>query len=116
SQDLNATVVDLLGAYDARASFPYADLATGHSLFRDEGRGHPLFVATSTAVWESDDSKYGEINGDLVDMTSEGTGNNWRCFDLAHDPAEHRSLPQQKCPGMAAAVMKEFPGVLTAPR
>lgn len=116
SQDLNATVLDLFGVYDVRSTFPYADLATGYSVFRDEGRGHPLFVATSTAVWASDDSKYGEIHGNLVDVTSEGKGNNWRCFDLSRDPHEHNPMSQLKCPGMADEIMREYPGVLAAPR
>lgn len=112
SQDFNATMVDLLGAYDARASFPFASLATGHSLFRDEGRGLPMFAATSTAVWQSDESKFAVISG--AHKLIGTAGGYWACHDLVLDPKEHDNRALRQC-NMTKELLAEFPELKPPP-
>jgi arylsulfatase A-like enzyme len=109
SQDLNATLVDAIGAYDARATFPYADLATGDSLLRTAGPAKPLYMATSTAVWEADDPKYGGFFNSKVVVTSQA--GNWDCFLLGVDPKEQTWRPAKACGDLPDGVMRAFPGL-----
>lgn len=111
SQDLNATMVDLFGETDARPTFPFASLATGHSLLRAPGASDPpLYVATSTAVWEADDPKYGVIeNGEKLVTSQAG---NWDCYVLGTDPKEHTWRNPSVCgQEMSNGVMQAFPGL-----
>jgi membrane-anchored protein YejM (alkaline phosphatase superfamily) len=61
SQDIHATIVDLLGVSKARNDLPFAKDIAGRSLLRP--RGHTdeptVLLSTSTGVWEADDPKYG---------------------------------------------------------
>jgi hypothetical protein len=87
SQDVNATVLDLLGVLDARASFPFADRLTGRSLMRRPGRDEPrVLLSTASGVWEPDDAKYGVMQGDLLAVKS--VSGAWWCYDLKADPDE----------------------------
>ncbi|MGH7327719.1 MAG: hypothetical protein ACREJX_05155, partial [Polyangiaceae bacterium] len=113
SQDFHETVIDLFGVYDAKSTFPFSSLATGHSLLRSEGQGQPLFVATSTAVWESDESKYGVIEGDKKLFAT--VGGYWACFNLRLDPAEHSPTPLWFCKGMDRELLHEFPDLKPRP-
>ncbi len=107
SQDFHETVIDLFGEYDARSTFPFSSLATGHSLLREEGQGLPLFVATSTAVWESDESKYGVIEGDKKLFAT--AGGYWACLNLKTDPFERAVASLHFCRGMDTLLLHEFP-------
>ena len=111
SQDLNATMVDLFGETDARPTFPFASLATGHSLLRAPGASDPpLYVATSTAVWEADDPKYGVIENGKKLVTSQA--GNWDCYVLGTDPKEHTWRNPSVCgQEMSNGVMQAFPGL-----
>ncbi|MEO8876864.1 MAG: sulfatase-like hydrolase/transferase [Polyangiaceae bacterium] len=110
SQDLNATIIDLFGVTDARPTFPYASLATGHSLLRPPGPAEPLYVATSTAVWEADDPKYGVIFNGRKLVTSQA--GDWSCYVIAFDPKEGNWRPNTACGSeMVNDLAHEFPGL-----
>lgn len=109
SQDLNATLVDLLGAYDSRSAFPFSNLATGQSLLRPQVVPETLYMSTSTAVWEADDPKYGAVSGNRVVVTSEA--GNWDCYLLNIDPHESTWRPPSACGDLPAGVMHQFPGL-----
>jgi membrane-anchored protein YejM (alkaline phosphatase superfamily) len=109
SQDLNATLVDLLGAYDVRKTFPFSNLATGQSLVRREVSPERLYMSTSTAVWQADDPKYGVVYGNRVLITSEA--GNWDCYLLATDPHESSWHPASACGDLANGVVHQFPGL-----
>jgi hypothetical protein len=92
TQDVNATVLDLLGVLDQRAAFPFADLLTGRSLLRAPPPGEPMvLMSTASGVWEPDDAKYGAMKGDMLAVRSMGGG--WWCYDVRTDPGEHMGHP-----------------------
>jgi hypothetical protein len=108
-QDVNATIVDLLGVGDERATLPFATLVTGRSLLRPRDAAHEptALLATETSVWEPDDARFGAMLGDRV-VIGAPTGS-WLCFDTAHDPAERTPLPPSACADLAATVKGAFP-------
>ncbi len=110
SQDVQATVVDLLGAFDARSSFPFASLVTGRSLVRPATADEPTaIISTSSGVWEADDPKYGVMRGERLLVGS--AKNHWMCFDIARDPHEGTPLSGRNCGTMVDAANLAFPGV-----
>ncbi len=106
TQDVHATVVDLLGLHGARGSLPFADKTVGRSLLRPADREPAMLLATSTAVWEPTDTLYGVMLGErLLVGTSRAT---WKCFDIAADPGERRPLPADNCGEMAEIARREL--------
>ena len=96
SQDVNATVLDLLGVLGERRSFPFAERLTGRSLVRRPGRDEPrVLLSTASGVWEPDDAKYGVMQGDLFAVKSASGA--WWCFDIKADPDERS--PRGMLPG-----------------
>jgi len=109
SQDISATLVDLVGARDARRTLPFANLATGRSLLRPMGPPHASLLATETAVWEPNDAQFGAMSDDRLLVGS--AASRWRCFDLAADPGEKRALDADACGPLRAMAERAFPGV-----
>jgi hypothetical protein len=115
AQDVHATLVDLLGLDEARSTLPQAGLVRGRSLLR----ARPLspepsaLLATSTAVWEPDDARYGVMRGDKLLVSS--AQRSWVCFDLLRDPDEHKALPAPACGRLLETAREAFAGVDVPP-
>jgi hypothetical protein len=108
--DVHETVVDLFGIEDARASFPFASDVTARSLLRRrDPSSDPIAVfATSTAVWEPDDARFGVGFHEKKLWGAPGLA--WSCYDVASDPRELHPLPATNCgPGMNDAAKRAFP-------
>jgi arylsulfatase A-like enzyme len=110
TRDVNATILDLLGALDARPGFPFASRLAGRSLLRAPAP-NPLAVPMSTesGVWEPDDPKYGIMQDDVLVVRSAPSP--WRCFDAREDPTQHRTAKGGACDALAAAGNHTFPGL-----
>jgi glucan phosphoethanolaminetransferase (alkaline phosphatase superfamily) len=108
-QDVNATIVDLLGVGDERGTLPFATLVTGRSLVRPRDRAHEptALLATETSVWEPDDARFGAMRGSRVVIGAPGGA--WLCFDTARDPAERSPIADTSCADLSAAVKSAFP-------
>jgi hypothetical protein len=108
-QDVHETVVDLLGLEDARATLPFASLATGRSLLRDRGPGPgpTMLLATATSVWEPDDARFGATSDERFLVGAPGA---LSCFDTQRDPRERASLPPPACDDLRPAVAPNFVG------
>ena len=110
SQDVQATVIDLLGAFAARSTFPFAPLVTGRSLVRPAGAEEPtVILSTSSGVWEADEPKYGVMRGDCLLVGS--ATNRWTCFDMASDPRQGTPLTGSHCGTMVDAANLAFPSM-----
>ena len=109
SQDIHTTIIDLLGAYDARASFPFAELVTGRSLLRAPKGPFTALLSTESAVWEPDDPQYGAMSDSR--LLTGAASSSWRCFDLASDPAEQHPLPASGCMLLRPIAEAAFPKV-----
>jgi arylsulfatase A-like enzyme len=110
SQDVHATLLDLLGVFDRRGTLPLEELMTGRSLLRPkEGREPIVVVSTTSGVWEDDDPVYGARRGELL---VEGTDTRpFRCFDSQADPGQHHPRPIQACGPVLGAAEHHFPHV-----
>jgi hypothetical protein len=108
SQDVHETVVDLLGLEEMRGSLPLAEKVHGRSLVRAREREEPVaLLATSTAVWEPDDARYGAMRGGKAVFTAGSA--HWACFDLEVDPSERTPLPESACGDLASIARAAFP-------
>jgi hypothetical protein len=105
-QDVHETIVDLFGLEESRATLPYAALVTGRSLLRPWSSEPTMLLATSTAVWEPDDARYGVMRGDLALFG--GPDGAWRCFDLAHDAGERFPRPANACGDLVSTAVGAF--------
>jgi hypothetical protein len=111
SQDVTATIVDLLGAFDDRSKFPFADLTNGRSLVRLPSGPEPTMpLATATGVWEPDSFEYGVMRGDHLLVGSPAA--TWSCFDITRDPREYAPHPASACGSMVVDARRAFPGIV----
>jgi hypothetical protein len=99
--------VDLLGLEDSRAQLPLAGLVEGRSLLRPLRDEPTVLLATSTAVWEPDDARFGAIVGDRALIGAPGA---WQCFDTGRDPGEERPLGESACGALRELVRERFAG------
>lgn len=111
-QDVHETIVDLFGLEEARASLPFANLVTGRSLLRPWAGEPTMLLATSTAVWEPDDARYGVMRGDLALFG--GPDGAWSCFDVSRDPSERMRRPASACGDLASIADSAFSAALAA--
>ncbi|HEX8794879.1 MAG TPA: sulfatase-like hydrolase/transferase, partial [Polyangiaceae bacterium] len=109
-QDVHETIVDLFGLEESRGALPFANLVTGRSLLRPWAGEPTMLLATSTAVWEPDDARYGVMRGDLALFG--GPEGAWSCFDLARDASERVSRPASTCGDLASIADRAFSAVL----
>jgi len=101
TQDVNATLLDVMGVLDQRSGFPFADRLTGRSLIRPPSSDEPrVLLSTASGVWEPDDPKYGAMQGDILAVKSAGGA--WWCFDIRSDPDE--TSPRGMVPGCAPLI------------
>jgi hypothetical protein len=92
--DLAATLLDLVGVWDAPELAPYREEMPGHPLTRPERTTRPVPLSNMGWLWEARSPNWGLMQGSMkVIMTSFGyVDRAYRCFDVAHDPHEHRDL------------------------
>jgi Sulfatase len=96
TQDIYMTIVDALGVYDQRPSFPFAGQALGRSLLRPPPRDEPTVVlSNASGVWEPDIPRFGVMHGE--NLAESGTEGDWRCFDTHADPTEHETVDITAC-------------------
>jgi hypothetical protein len=100
--DVSATVVDLLGLWDARGTLPFANRVHGRSLLRPRAPEEPVvYLSISSAVWEADGLCRGLIHGQHVLIETRGGGRD--CYDLAVDPGQKHRLPASACGALESA-------------
>jgi arylsulfatase A-like enzyme len=109
NSDVNATVIDLLGAAPHRAKLPFASLLHGRSLLSPPV-GEPIMAASTTSgVWEDDNPVYGVIMGDRKVVGGDVLP--WACYDSVADPRERFPLPVAKCSTLLKAAIAHYPKV-----
>ena len=96
---MNATVLDLLGAFDARRGFPVRrPAARAARSLRPPDADEPIVpLSTASGVWEPDITRYGVIQGDLLVIG--GPRAPWRCYDAVEDPTQHKIAQNLRCVG-----------------
>jgi len=110
TRDVNATILDLLGALDQRPRFPFAPRLLGRSLLRfPPSIAWAVPLSTESGVWEPDDPKYGVMQDDLLVVRSATSG--WRCFDARTDPAQKHAITGPPCDALVSVGTHTFPGL-----
>jgi hypothetical protein len=108
TQDVHATMLDLLGVWDARDQLPFAARRAGRSLLRPRSGAEPIaLLATSTAVWESDRPRRGVMQGELLFV--EEAGGRGDCYDMLRDPSQKTPLPATSCGALVDAAKALVP-------
>lgn len=110
-EDVNATILDLLGALEARVSFPNGARLQGASLLRPPPPAPPVVsMSTTSGVWFDDGPVFGVMSGEWK-VTGKEAGA-WGCYDVASDPAEKKRLEAPACPApLVAEARRRFPNV-----
>jgi hypothetical protein len=106
-QDVHETVVELLGQEDARATLPFAGQIRGRSLLRPFWGEPTALLTTTTAVWWSDEPRFGAMHGGLALIGGPGA---WKCHDTRLDPQEEHALPEGACGDLLPLVKEHFEG------
>jgi hypothetical protein len=65
-----------------------------------------VLLATSTAVWEPDDARFGATAGERALIGAPGS---WECFDTERDPHERHALGDGACADLLELVRQRFP-------
>ncbi|HEX7664771.1 MAG TPA: sulfatase-like hydrolase/transferase [Polyangiaceae bacterium] len=107
TQDIHATMLDLLGAFDAAPTFPLADHTLGRSLLRPITGGEPMMLlSTSTSVWQPDDARFGVTTG-VRKYVSWGPSSRL-CLQLTADGKGETPIPMPRCNDLAPVVDAKF--------
>lgn len=111
SQDVNATLLDVMGALDARASFRNGDRIHGRSLIRPTTAYDAIVpISTSSGVWFDDEPVYGVMSSEWKVLGTDT--HEWICYDLTRDAEEHHRLDGPSCPSrLMTAAAAHFPNV-----
>jgi membrane-anchored protein YejM (alkaline phosphatase superfamily) len=108
TRDVHATILDLLGVFDARGRLPFANQLLGRSLVRLPGADDPpVPMSTGSGVWEPDITRYGIMGGDLLVVRS-SPGSPWECYDARRDPQEHSQATDPRCAVLESDGAKAF--------
>jgi hypothetical protein len=109
-EDVNASILDLLGAFESRASLPHGDRLNGESLFRSPGPRRVVAMSTASGVWFDDKPIYGVMSGEWKVLASDV--HDWVCYNLEVDEREMNRLAGAECPAdLVAAAALRFPNV-----
>ena len=112
SQDVSATILDLLGVFERRASLPHAELATGRSLLRPRDGEPTVLVSTTSGVWDDADPEWGVMRGELLLVGAET--HPWWCYDMIRDPAQRAPYAGSDCGGLLAIAKQRYPNAPVA--
>lgn len=106
AQDVHATILDLLGVFDAAPSLPLAEHTAGRSLLRPLGGEPTVYLSTSTSVWQPDDARFGVTIGDRK-YVSWGPSSRL-CLHLTPDGRGEYAEPVQRCSDLVPLVDARF--------
>jgi hypothetical protein len=113
SQDVHATILDLLGVLDARPSLPSGDRVAGRSLLRVSNGDPEVLVSTTSGVWDDDDPRWGVMRGELLLVGS--TVHPWYCYDMRRDPRQISPFAAQSCAGLLDVALRRYPNARVPP-
>ena len=105
TNDVHATVMDLLGLLDQKG-LPFVDRTAGRSLVRASPPTEPFaLLSNASGVWEPDVVRRGVMRGDLLAVRS---GTDWLCYDTKMDPREILRAPRERCAELIAEGDKKY--------
>jgi glucan phosphoethanolaminetransferase (alkaline phosphatase superfamily) len=109
--DLGATVLDLVGVWDAPEIRPFRARMIGHPLTRPERTTGPVPLSNCSWVWECGFRNWGLMQGHMK-IEARAWDGEFHCFDLLADPYELENLGEDACaplPDIARATFGAMP-------
>lgn len=106
--DLAATLVDLIGVWDAPGFAPFRERFIGLPLTRQALYDKPVPLTNVSWVWEYHLPNWGMILGSKK-VVARAEDDHYRCHDLVKDPKEMTDLGEAGCPELVAAAKARFP-------
>jgi len=105
--DLHATMLDLLGLWDAPEMKPFRQHMLGLPLTRPQRTTRPVPITNCAWIWECGFRNWGLMQGPMK-LEAREWDNEFHCFDLANDPLERTNLGEQGCAPLAARAREMF--------
>ncbi|MBM4357673.1 MAG: sulfatase-like hydrolase/transferase [Deltaproteobacteria bacterium] len=109
--DLHATMLDLLGVWDAPELVPFRRSMLGHPLTRPERTTTPVPLSNCSWLWECAFRNWGMMQGSRK-IEAREWDHEFHCFDLLADPNEALDLGERACaplPELARGWFGEMP-------
>ncbi len=96
TEDVHATMLDLLGALDDESRLPFADRVAGRSLLRQAPLEEPtVLLSTASGVWPPDVVKLGVMQADRLAVR--GLTSDWACYDMRVDGRQLFPVASPRC-------------------
>jgi glucan phosphoethanolaminetransferase (alkaline phosphatase superfamily) len=105
--DIAATVLDLLGVWDAPEIAEHRSRILGLPLTRPPTFEKPRPLTNVSWLWEYHLPNWGMMQGSLKVLAREDDPK-YLCFDVAKDPGEAYNLGEDECPELVAAARERF--------
>jgi glucan phosphoethanolaminetransferase (alkaline phosphatase superfamily) len=109
--DLPATMLDLMGVWDAPELAPFKQRMIGHPITRPQRTTGPVPMSNCAWLWDCGFRNWGMMQGALK-LEARGWDTEFHCFDLVADPGEEINLGEQACaplPDLARALFGPMP-------
>ncbi len=94
--DLAATMLDLMGLWDAPELAPFKRRMVGNPLTRPERTVGPVPLSNCSWIWECSFRNWGLMLGQIK-LEAREWDNEFHCFDLLADPDERLNLGEAAC-------------------
>jgi glucan phosphoethanolaminetransferase (alkaline phosphatase superfamily) len=105
--DIAATVIDLMGVWDAEELAPFRKRIIGHSLLRPGRNERALPMTNCSGVWSCAFENWGYMRGNMK-LEARAWDRGWHCYDLANDPFERRDLGVAACAELKEHALTTF--------
>lgn len=105
--DIGATILDLLGVWDAPEMAPFRREMIGLPLTRPELPTWPVPLTNVSWVWEYRYPNWGMMLGSKKVVALAGD-ERYRCYDVASDPGERHDLGEAACGDLVGAARATF--------
>ncbi len=105
--DLSATMLDLVGVWDAPEMQRFKERMVGLPLTRRDRVKQPVTLTNTSWIWEYVEPNWGVMQGSRK-LLATATDHAYRCFDVLADPKEQTDLGEAGCPELLDVARKRF--------
>lgn len=105
--DLHATMLDLLGIWDAPELAPFRRRMLGHPITRFERTTTPVPLSNCSWLWECGFRNWGMMQGSKK-VEAREWDHEFHCFDVLDDPEERVDLGENACAPLPALAREWF--------
>jgi arylsulfatase A-like enzyme len=107
--DVLPTMLDVMGIWDAPQLTRHRVAMPGESLLRGGTPGHAVVLTNCSGIFACAFKNWGAMQGTRK-LVATQNDSDWRCFDVADDPAEREDLGAEACGPLAELASGEGRG------